>query len=194
MIPGMGEKGIPMAQHSNRQSGDCQSCPAGGFKTMCGGQALIEGIMMRGPIKQAIVVRRPDGELEIQEKELKLIKERYPVCGWPLVRGVVTFLDSMASGMKALMWSAEFYPEDEDTQPTKFDLWLEEKFGSEKAASVITTLAVFLGICMSIGLFFLLPTLLGSLVDFICPGNMLVRNLAESLLKMYREVLKRCCR
>ena len=173
-----------MAQHSNRQSGDCQSCPAGGFKTMCGGQALIEGIMMRGPKKQAIVVRRPDGELEIQEKELKLIKERYPVCGWPLVRGVVTFLDSMASGMKALMWSAEFYPEDEDTQPTKFDLWLEEKFGSEKAASVITTLAVFLGICMSIGLFFLLPTLLGSLVDFICPGNMLVRNLAESLLKI----------
>ena len=162
-----------MAQHSNRQSGDCQSCPAGGFKTMCGGQALIEGIMMRGPKKQAIVVRRPDGGLEIQEKELKLIKERYPVCGWPLVRGVVTFLDSMASGMKALMWSAEFYPEDGDTEPTKFDLWLEEKFGSEKAASVITTLAVFLGICMSIGLFFLLHTLLGSLVDFVFPGNRL---------------------
>lgn len=173
-----------MAQHSNRQSGDCQSCPAGGFKTMCGGQALIEGIMMRGPKKQAIVVRRPDGEFEIQEKELKLIKERYPVCGWPLVRGVVTFLDSMASGMKALMWSAEFYPEDGDTEPTKFDLWLEEKFGSEKAASVITTLAVFLGICMSIGLFFLLPTLLGSLVDLVFPGNMLVRNVAESLLKI----------
>ena len=50
------------------------SCPVGGFKTMCGGQALIEGILMRGPKKQAIVVRRPDGGLEIREKELKLIR------------------------------------------------------------------------------------------------------------------------
>ena len=57
------------------------------FKTMCGGQALIEGIMMRGPKKQAVVVRRPDGELEIQEKELHFIKERHPVLGWPLIRG-----------------------------------------------------------------------------------------------------------
>ena len=174
-----------MAQeHTNGQSADCQSCPSGGFKTTCGGQALIEGIMMRGPHKQAIVVRRPDGELEIQEKQLTLIKDRYPIFGAHLIRGVVTFLDSMASGMKALMWSAEFYPEDEEEEPTKFDIWLEEKFGSEKAASVITTLAVILGICMSIGLFFLLPTLLGGLANLLFPGNMLIRNLAESLLKI----------
>ena len=62
----------------------CPVCPGRkGFKTMCGGQALIEGIMMRGPKKQSIVVRKPDGELEIQEKELKLIKDRYPILGLP---------------------------------------------------------------------------------------------------------------
>ena len=153
------------------------------FKTMCGGQALIEGIMMRGPKKQAVVVRRPDGELEIQEKELRLVKERHPACGLPLIRGVVNFISSMADGVKALMWSAEFYPEDEE-EPSKFDLWLEKTLGGEKAASFITTLAVVLGLAMSIGLFFLLPTALGGLVSLAFPGNMLIRNLAESLLKI----------
>ena len=92
----------------------CQPCAGGrkGFKTMCGGQALIEGIMMRGPKKQAVVVRRPDGGLEVQEKELKLIKDRHPILGWPLIRGVVNFGDSMYNGVKALMFSAEFFPEE----------------------------------------------------------------------------------
>jgi len=162
-----------------------ETCPKG-FKTMCGGQALIEGIMMRGPKKQAIVVRRQDGELEIQEKELKFIKDRHPWMGWPLIRGVVNFGDSMYNGVTALMFSAEFYPEEEDVpaeEPSKFELWLDEKLGSEKAASVIITLAVILGIGMSIGLFFLLPTLLGGVVRLVT-DSMLVRNVAESLLKI----------
>lgn len=162
------------------------SCEASGFKTMCGGQALIEGIMMRGPSRQAIVVRRPDGELEIQEKELKLIKERYPVLGLPLIRGVVTFMSSMVEGVKALMFSAEFYPEEEGVseEPSKFELWLEKKLGSEKMASLIIVIAVVLGIAMSIGLFFLLPTLLGTAVSLVAPGSMMARNVAESLLKV----------
>ena len=92
-----------------------QNCARGscskGFKTMCGGQALIEGIMMRGPKKESVVVRRPDGGLEIQERELRFIRDRYPVLGWPLIRGVVNFGGSMYSGVKALMYSAEFFPE-----------------------------------------------------------------------------------
>ena len=153
-----------------------------GFKTMCGGQALIEGIMMRGPKKQAVVVRRPDGELEVQEKDLKFIKDRYPVLGWPLIRGVVNFVDSMYNGVTALMFSAEFFPEEEE-EPSKFDQWLETRLGSEKAARVVTTLAVVLGIGMSIGLFFLLPTMLGTAVTLVT-SSMLARNLAESLLKI----------
>lgn len=162
------------------------ACLKGGFKTMCGGQALIEGIMMRGPKKQAIVVRQPDGQMAIRESELKFIKDKYPLLGLPLVRGVVTFLASMVEGVKALMYSAEFYPEDEDAQeeePSKFELWLEKKLGSEKAASFFIMVAVVLGIGMSIGLFFLLPTLLGTAVTLFT-DSMLVRNVAESLLKI----------
>ncbi len=167
---------------SNEQNKSC--CP-GGFKTMCGGQALIEGIMMRGPKKQAAVVRRPDGELEIREEELKFIKDRYPVLGVPLIRGTVNFVDSMVNGVKALMWSAEFFPEEgESTQePSKFEIWLEQKLGSEKLSSLIITLAVVLGIGLSIVLFFLLPTLLGGLVALVT-DSMVVRNVAESLLKI----------
>ena len=154
------------------------------FKTMCGGQALIEGIMMRGPKKQAVVVRRPDGGFEIQEKEIKLIKERYPVLGLPLIRGVVNFGDSMYNGVTALMFSAEVYPEGEqDEPPSKFEAWLEARFGSERTLAWVTTLAVVLGVCMSIGLFFLLPTLLGTAVTWVT-DSMMVRNLAENVLKI----------
>ena len=161
-----------------------QDCACPKFKTMCGGQALIEGIMMRGPKKQSIVVRKPDGELEIQEKDLKFIKDKYPILGWPLIRGGVNFADSMYSGVTALMFSAEFFPEDgEEEEPSKLETWLNDKLGSEKFTVLITTLAVILGIGMSIGLFFLLPTLLGTAVT-VLTDSMLVRNLAESLLKL----------
>ena len=149
---------------------------------MCGGQALIEGIMMRGPKKQAIVVRKPDGELAVKESQLKLIKDRYPLLGLPLV----TFCASMVEGVRALMYSAEFYPEDEageSEEPSKFELWLEDHLGSERAASFFVTVAVVLGIAMSIGLFFLVPTLLGTVVTLVTP-SMLVRNVAESLIKL----------
>lgn len=170
-------------QEQTQTCSSAQGCPKG-FKTMCGGQALIEGIMMRGPKKQAVVVRKPDGELEIQEKELKFIKDRYPILGWPLIRGVVNFCDAMYNGVTALMFSAEFFPEDEETEePSKFDQWLEKRLGSDKATSVITTIAVVLGIAMSIGLFFLLPTLLGTAVTLVT-SSMLARNLAESILKL----------
>lgn len=175
-----------MEEKQTQTQSDCggRNCPKG-FKTMCGGQALIEGIMMRGPKKQAVVVRKPDGELEIQEKELKFIKDRHPWMGWPLIRGVVNFCDSMYNGVTALMFSAEYFPEEEagEEESSKLEIWLENKLGSEKAAGFFTTLAVVLGICMSIGLFFFLPTLLGTAVTFFT-DSMLVRNVAESLLKI----------
>ena len=166
-------------EKQNCQVGSCEK----GFKTLCGGQALIEGIMMRGPKKQAVVVRKGDGSLEIQEKELKFIKDRYPVLGWPLIRGMVNFTDSMYNGVTALMFSAEFSPDVEEEEPSKIELWLEKKLGSEKMTSLFITLAVILGMGMSIGLFFFLPTLLGTAVTWVT-DSMLVRNLAESILKI----------
>jgi len=160
-----------------------KSCPA--FKTMCGGQALIEGIMMRGPKKQAIVVRRPDGGLEIREEELKLVKDKNPIWGLPFIRGVVNFLDSMVQGVKALMFSADYYPEEEgeEEEPSKFDQWLEKHLGSEKAYSVIVTLAVIMGVGFSVGLFFVLPTLLVSLLAPVLPYYWL-RSLLEGVVRI----------
>ena len=104
----------------------------GTFRTSIGGQALIEGILMRGPEKQAIVVRSPEG-LVTKVEELTLIKDKYPILGLPILRGAVTFLDSMIRGVKALMFSADYFPDDEAAQPSKLDLWLEKHVPAEKA-------------------------------------------------------------
>ena len=107
------------------------------FRTSIGGQALIEGILMRGPEKQAIVVRDQEGNLVEKVEALRFIKDRYPILGLPLIRGTVNFLDSMVNGVKALMYSADFYPEEEAAQPSKFEQWLEKHLSSKKLESVV---------------------------------------------------------
>ena len=129
------------------------------FRTSIGGQALIEGILMRGPTRQAIVCRTQDGMVEKVE-ELHWVREKHPILGWPLIRGVIVFLDSMVKGMKALTYSADLLPEDEQEEPGKIDLWIEKHFGEEKAKDIIIGTAVVLGIALSIVLFILIPTLL----------------------------------
>ena len=148
------------------------------YKTMIGGQALIEGIMMLGPEKKAVVVRKPDGELVEQVEQRVLIKDRHPLLGVPFIRGVFNFCSSLANGVKALMFSASFFPEDEEEpeEPSKFERWLDEKLGSEKAASFFITLAVVLGILFSVGLFILLPTALTGLLGLAVPLPMWLRN------------------
>jgi len=152
------------------------------FMTSIGGQALIEGIMMRGPEKIAIVVRGKDGLVE-KVDEFNPIRNRVKFFGLPFIRGVVNFGGSMAIGMRSIMFSADHLPEEEQEEPTKFDLWLERKLGSEKAEKAILTFAVILGVALSVGLFMLLPTLLAGLVTgFI--ENAIARNLIEGLLRI----------
>jgi len=155
------------------------------FRTSIGGQALIEGIMMRGPEKQAIVVRDQEGNLVEKVEDLKFVKDRYPILGWPLIRGTVNFLASMINGVKALMYSADFYPEEEAAQPSKFELWLEKHLNSKKMESAVITLAVVLGVGMSIFLFMVLPTFLtGGILHFFHDFPMWGRNLLEGILKI----------
>jgi len=159
----------------------------GGFKTMIGGQALIEGIMMLGPEKRSIVVRKSDGELEVKTEPRKVLKDRYPFVGLPLIRGVVNFCSSMYNGVTALMYSAEFFPEDgeADEEPSRFEKWLDEKLGSEKITSLIITFSMILGMAFSVFLFFLLPTALGGLALKLLPGIPLWgRNLVEGALRV----------
>ena len=159
-----------------------QSCA---FRTSIGGQALIEGILMRGPEKQAIVVRDQEGNLVEKVEELRFIRDRYPILGVPLIRGTVNFLDSMVNGVKALMYSADFYPDEEAAQPSKFELWLEKHLSSKKLESAVVTLAVLLGVGLSIFLFMVLPTFLtGGILHFFPGFPMWGRNLVEGLLKI----------
>ena len=131
------------------------------FKTTIGGQALIEGIMMRGPEKDAIVVRQGN-ELNIDVKARKLPNKKSP---WnlPILRGIRGFFDSQVTGVKALMHSADLSPEETAEEPSKLDLWLAKKLGNEKFQQLVVAIAVFFGLAMSIGLFMLLPMLMGNI-------------------------------
>lgn len=150
------------------------------FRTSIGGQALIEGILMRGPEKQAIVVRSPEG-LVTRVEELTLVKDKYPILGWPIIRGTVTFLDSMVRGVKALMFSADYYPDDENTQPSKLDQWLEAHIPAEKLQSVLVWVSVLLSLGLTLLLFMLLPTFIAGLFH---ARHAAVHNLIEGAVKI----------
>ena len=152
------------------------------FRTSIGGQALIEGILMRGPKKQAIVCRTADGLVEKVE-DVSLIRDKYPILRWPLLRGCVTFIESMVKGMQALTYSASLVPLEDQEEPDKMDQWIEAHFSAEKAQKIIIGVAVVLGIALSIFLFVFLPALI---VGWIKPltQSYAVRNLAEGLTKV----------
>ena len=135
------------------------------FKTVIGGQALIEGIMMRGPEKDAVVVRGKDG-LSTQVTRRKLTPEKSPL-RWPLIRGVYNFFDSQVTGVKSLMYSADLSPEEDEVteESSKLDQWLEKKLGDEKFQKYLIGIAVAMGMGMSILLFFLLPMVIVSFLD-----------------------------
>lgn len=154
------------------------------FKTMIGGQALIEGILMRGPYRQAIVVRAPEGIVEKVE-DLKLNKDKNPIIRLPLIRGVVTFFSSMYNGVTALMYSADYFPEEEGgtEEPSKLDLWLEEKLGNEKFQQAVIIFALILGLAFSVGMFFLLPMLISEYALFWIKSQVLL-NLCEGVIRV----------
>ncbi len=152
------------------------------FKTSIGGQALIEGILMLGPQKQSIVVRGKDG-LVTKVEERKLSKDRHPILGWPLIRGVVNFGASMVTGVKALMYSASFYPDEEESKPSRMEQWFEKKFGSSALEKLLIYFSVVLGIAFSIFLFIFLPNIISGLFNGLVQSY-LIRNLIEGVLRI----------
>ena len=137
----------------------------GEFRTSIGGQALIEGIMMLGPDKRAIVCRTEDGFVE-KVTPVKSVKNRFFLWRLPFFRGIAGFFSAMVNGVKAISFSADQLPEDMQEQPGKLDLWIERHFSDETAQKIIIGIAVVLGIALSLVLFLLLPTVI---VGFI-PG------------------------
>ena len=152
----------------------------GAFRTSIGGQALIEGILMRGPEKDAIVVRSPEG-LVTKVTQRKFVKANYPILGVPILRGAVTFIGSMITGVKALMFSADYFPEVENAKPDKLEEWLNKHVPAEKLQSLLVGFSVVLSIGLMLVLFMLLPTFLAGLFHATTPA---LHNLIEGVVKI----------
>ena len=152
------------------------------FKTSIGGQALIEGIMMLGPEKRAIVCRG-SGEMVEKVEKVTPLKAKSPVLGLPLIRGVAAFISSMVNGVKALSFSADQLPEDMQEEPDKIDLWIEKHFSNETAQKLIIGVAVVLGIALSLFLSLFLPTFIVGLFPAV-KADFYWRTLLEGILKL----------
>lgn len=132
-----------------------------------GGQAVLEGIMMKNKDRYAVAVRKPDHDIEVCVKEHKSITERFKILGLPFIRGVFNFIDSMILGISTLTYSAGFYEEEETEQVTRDDK-TEDVQGNpslkEKAEGLIMGVTVVVSIVLALGLFIVLPSLLSDLI------------------------------
>jgi uncharacterized protein YqhQ len=148
-------------------------------KTSIGGQALIEGIMMKGPSKTATAVRKPDGEIEIKESNINPIF-KHKFFKLPLIRGSFVLIDALVSGVKELMYSAEFYGE--DYEEDAIDKFLKKVF-KDKADTAIIYTSVILALVFSVVIFILGPTFLTNLLKNLIKSSLLL-NLVEGIVRV----------
>ena len=137
-----------------------------------GGQAVIEGVMMRNNDKYAVAVRKPDGEIEVKVSDYKTLVKNKKILEFPIIRGVLNFIDSMAVGLKTLMYSASFY-EEEEVKPTKTDKAMEKVF-KDKAMDVVMFCTMAFSIVFAIALFMVLPYFISSLLRPYIESNTLM--------------------
>ena len=142
-----------------------KSCP----RVDIGGQAVLEGVMMKGPDAIAITVRRNDGTMVVQRKEYTPAAKKHKWLGWPIIRGVVNMGSMLSMGMSTLEDSMKMLGEEYEEEPSKFEKWLAEKLG-KNIDKVVMAVAVVLAVVMACGLFIALPAgvewLTGKLIGF----------------------------
>lgn len=150
-----------------------------------GGQAVIEGVMMRGKKMYSLSVRTPDKSIKTVKTFFYPAKDKCFIWGLPIVRGVVAFVDSLVTGMKVTMKSAELAGLDdiEYDKESKFEMWLEKKFG-DKLADYMIYFSVLVSIVLCVGLFILLPTVLGGWLNDLIGGSTASRGAFESIIKV----------
>ena len=146
-----------------------------------GGQAVMEGVMMQSPDKIAMAVRRPDGKVVLRVSERKILAKRYPILGWPIIRGVVNFVYQLYDGMKTLTASAEIAG-GEVEEPSRFEKKVA-KVLHMKPEDVMMVFAVVLAIALSILLFFVLPTGLEALIKKVVSSRVLL-NIIGGLIRI----------
>lgn len=157
--------------------------------TKMGGQAVIEGIMMRGADRMAIAVRREDGTINVRETPVKTARSWMK---WPVIRGVVSFVSSLVTGTSTLMYSAEVLeediPEDESEEPGKFEQWITNRFGQKAVFSFLLYTSVVIALVISIGVFVLLPTWIVGACGKVISSAILL-NLIEGVLRIAMFIL-----
>ena len=128
-----------------------------------GGQAVLEGIMMRNKDKYSVAVRKPDQTIALKVDEYKGLTSGKKIIGLPFIRGIFNFIDSMVLGIKTLAYSAEFYEEEEEVKESKMDKAVDKLF-KEKAEDVIMGVTIFISIVIALGLFVVLPSVISDLL------------------------------
>ncbi len=147
-----------------------------------GGQAVLEGIMMKNGDRCAVAVRKSDGTIDVKTMDYKSPGSENKIAKLPFIRGIVNFIDSLMLGMKCLNISADISLEGEEEEPGKFEKWLNERFG-DKAGDVIMTLTMILSVIIAIGLFMVLPYAISALMG-IWIQNKIVLSVAEAVMRL----------
>ncbi len=156
------------------------------FKAKTGGQAVIEGVMMRGVEKEAMACRLPSGEIDLEVWDLKYSAKSLP---WyrkvPFLRGIFNFLDSLIDGYKCLSRSADKQMTDDDEEElSKFEQWLNDKLG-DKLMPVISVISMIIGVGLALVLFMLFPAFISKLIDkYIISLSPFAKNCIEGVLKI----------
>lgn len=153
-------------------------------KSMIGGQAVLEGVMMKAPEAMAIAVRREDGTIDVTTKELAPARVKYPILKLPVLRGIITFGESMVLGVKSLMTSAEMYGADasEEYKPSRLDAFLAKKTG-KSIEDVAIFFALLLAVVFAVGMFIVLPALAAGFLRTMIKSHVLV-NVLEGLVRL----------
>lgn len=151
-------------------------------KTYYGGQAVIEGVMMRGKKVYATAVRTPDGEIAVEKKDNETVLGRYKLFTYPIFRGMSAFVDSLIVGTKILMRSAVIAGEDDEEEPSKFEKKLMDKYGN-KLNDYMMYFSVAVSMIIAILLFFLLPVYLGSFFNRFINGTYML-GVIEGLIRI----------
>ena len=127
--------------------------------TSIGGQALLEGILMVGPKKNVAAFCDEAGNITTEEVPTPSLREKYPILKKPFIRGVFSMVDTLRLGMKALTLSADKVGGEEEEEPSKFEKWLDKKFG-DKVMNAVVAVGGVLGVALAVLLFFFLPAVL----------------------------------
>lgn len=149
-------------------------------RTSVGGQAVIEGVMMRGPSKVAVAVRKPDGEIDVKVEDCIPLSKKNKFLSFPFIRGTASLIDSLVVGIRTLSYSASFY---EDEEESRFDKFIKKIFG-EKADNIIMAITLFVSFAFAIGLFFLLPTFFANHIAGYISKNSIIKNLIEGAIRL----------